>query len=115
MPDTWTVTPTSVVKNGAPIAGYVAHSLIVRHNTESAPFAETSLVVRVRDAPTEANRAAPIIVLTAAEQTMLEAEFAAHPAFTEFRSKPGDTIDFSGSVNAAAGVQPSQLGGVDVL
>ncbi len=115
MADTWTVTPTSVLKNGNPIISYVAHALTVRYNTEGTPFAETSLVVRIRDAPSEAARQAPLLTLPTATAALVIAEYAAHPAFTEFRSKPGDTINFSGAVTAGAGMQPGTLAGGDPL
>lgn len=115
MPDTWTVSPTAVQKNGAAITGYVAHALLVRSNQEGAPFSEISLVVRIISPPSEAAREAPLVPLSSAERAMVMTEYAAHPAFTEWRSKPGDTINFSGAVTAGVGMQPGMLVGFDPL
>jgi len=112
VPDTWVVTPTSVTKNGAAITGYTAHALSIRHNTEgSSPFSEQVLVVRIIDPASEAAREAPLTPLSTANQAIVLAEYAYRPAFTEWRSKPGDTITFSGSVTAGSGSQGMQPGG----
>jgi hypothetical protein len=113
--DTWTVTPTSVQKNGAPIVGYVAHELLIRNNIEGKPFSEVSIAVRVIDAQSEANREAPLATLPAGTQAIVLGEYAMRPAFTEFRTKPGDIINFSGSYTAGSGNQPASPAGSDLL
>jgi hypothetical protein len=115
MPDTWTLTPTSVQKNGAAIVGFVAFALSVRFNTESIPFAETTLSVRIIDPHSEANREAPLAPLSAIEKTIVLGEYAGHPSFSEYRSKPGDTIEFAGTVIAGPGAQPGTLSGTGML
>ena len=115
MADTWVVTPTSVTLNGSAIAGYVAHSLLVRSNQEGKSFSEVSLAVRIIDPHSEAAREAPLAPLTTAEKAMVLAEYAQYPSYSEYRSKPGDTIVFSGSVTEGTGLQPSAIGGTDPI
>ena len=116
MADSWVVTPTSVTKNGSAITGYVSHALLVRNNTESKAFVEVSLAVRIIDPKSEAMREAPLSPLSAAEQALVMAAYAQYPSYSEWRSKPGDTITFSGTVTEAAGIQPAgTLAGTSAL
>jgi len=116
MPDVWTVSPSAVQRNGGAIAGYVAHSLILRSNTEHVPFTEVALVVRVIDPHSEAAREAPLATLTTNERSMVLAEYAQYPSFSEYKSKPGDTINFSGSFTTGLGEQPTTtIAGTDLL
>ncbi len=115
MPDIWVVSPTTVTKNGLAVTGYIAHEASIRTNTESHPFTEVSLVVRVVDPQSEGAREHQIVPLTAAEQAMVMAEFAHYPTYSEWRSKPGDTVTFAGTFTSGSGPQPGNIAGTDPL
>lgn len=114
--NSWAVTPTGVTKNGAAITGYVAHALVLKNSTESNGQLEATLVVRVDDAASEAQRNAQVAALPTAVKDTLNAENALRPTVREIRAQAGDTI----TVDLGAGVvigygTAADVAGVDQL
>lgn len=92
MPDTYIVTPTAVRKNGAAITGLIGFRVELAVDNESNAFTAFSLVMKIKDAPSDTARTGAVATLTTAEKALLTTENTIRPTTREAHSLPGDTV-----------------------